>query len=347
MNDEDAADSSRQQQTEEPAPPSAGRVSDYLLYGLSLPERALRSTSAVVSGAVRESADLLVPQAFRSSTTYRTLVEQTLDFLAKDVGGVTVEEDKEKQQLENYVARKAVGGFIEMASLPLLHVSPMMVLAIVSDVAYGSQSYLRELSDELKKHGVIDENSTIDHASDLLNAVQQTTSTTAQAFDAPPLSVNGLAETLKQVTEAASAADPTSVIPQAEVKRLWDEMHEIATREHVRVMDVSSTMTMYAMGKVGTLGRGALSTIKVAGNMFDRHILDHYGDGLNEIRDKGMYRMLAECSKPYIDAMWHNFSSKRETLTEKLFSGRLIRKAWRSLRSWFAGKSKEELPPQQ
>ena len=58
------------------------------MFGLSLPERTIRSTSAVVSGAVHESAELLLPQAFRSSKSYDLLVKQMLNFLAHDVGGV-------------------------------------------------------------------------------------------------------------------------------------------------------------------------------------------------------------------------------------------------------------------
>src|SRR3954451_25142353 len=66
----------------------ADAVRKYLLYTLSLPERALRSSVVVVGGAVRESASLLVPQALRDSQTYRVMVQQTLDFLVNDVGGI-------------------------------------------------------------------------------------------------------------------------------------------------------------------------------------------------------------------------------------------------------------------
>ena len=318
--------------------PTATSVLDHLLYGLSLPERTLRSTSAVLGGTLRESAGLLVPQAFRSSTSYRTLIEQTLDFMVQNVGGV--EEPKEDQEeVDNFVARKAVGSFIEMASLPLLHVSPMMVLAIFSDVAYGSKTYLSELSNELKKQGVIDENSTIDQAENLLEALRETTSTAATAFDKPPLSIDGLKETIKQVRESAGKG-PTTLIPQAEIERLWDEMREMATREHVSMLDVSSTISMYSMDKIGSLGRGALSTIKVAGNMFDRHILDHYSEGLQEIRKKGIYGALAEASAPYIDAVWLNFSGRRKTITEGLLTGRLFAACWQWLKSRFRREKK-------
>ena len=324
--------------------PAATTVMDHLLYGLSLPERTLRSTSAVLGGTIRESASLLVPQAFRSSTSYRTLIEQTLDFMVQNVGGVaeTAEVDKPKEDpgdVDNFVARKAVGGFIEMASLPLLHVSPMMVLALFSDVAYGSKAYLTELSSELKKQGVIDENSTIDQAESLLEALRETTSKAATAIDKPPLSLDGLKETIKQVRECAGKG-PTSLIPQAEIQRLWDEMQEMATREHVSMLDVSCTITMYSMDKIGSLGRGALSTIKVAGNMFDRHILDHYSAGLQEIRQRGIYGALAEASAPYIDAVWLNFSGGRKTITEGLLSGRLFVVFWKWLKSLFRRKKK-------
>ena len=331
----------RQQSTGKTTP-SETSVKDHLIYGLSLPERTIRSTSALVAGSLRESAEMLVPQSFRSSTSYRTLIEQTLNFMAQDIGGVASAQTDEPD-VDNFVARKAVGSFIEMASLPLLHVSPMMVLALFSDIAYGSQTYLSELSDELKKQGVIDENTTIDQATDLLNALHTTTSTTAQVFDKPPLSIDGLKDTINQIKDCAGKG-PTTLMPEAEIKRLWKEMQEMATRDHVSMLDVSSTITMYSMDKIGSLGRGALSTIKVAGNMFDRHIIDHYSEGLQEIHQKGIYAALAESSAPYIDAVWLNFSDERQTITEDVVTGRFFNKCWQWLKSCFRRTNKPSKP---
>ena len=61
--------------------PQLKSVRDYLLYSLSLPERALRTTTCVAGGAIRESAALLVPQAFQDSKTYSILVGETRKFL--------------------------------------------------------------------------------------------------------------------------------------------------------------------------------------------------------------------------------------------------------------------------
>ena len=318
--------------------PDAVQVYDYLVYGLSLPERALRTTTALVGGAISESATLLLPQAFRSSKSYDVFVQQMLDFMVRDVGGVEGDTDPASagvEQVEGYVARKTVGSFIDLAGLATLHLSPLTVLAIASDIAYGSKAYLVELSDELKRAGVIDEEATIDRAADLLDAIGEASGVTADAFDTPPLSIEGLAETIAQTQKAVERLDPTALMPEAELEQLWNQMHEIASREGVSLLELSGAMSLFAVDKVGTLGQGALSTVKVTGNMFDRHILDHYRQGLLTIRQEGFYQAYATISRPYIAAVWQNFAGERTTITADLLSGRLFARAWTVVRQWF------------
>ncbi len=312
--------------------PGVKTVVDFMLYGLSIPERTLRSTVAMAGGLVRETTDLIIPQAFRDSRTYRSFIEQLLDFWVQDIGGVEQPKDKESMtDVENYVARKAICNLIELASLATLHLSPLTVLAIVSDVAYGSKTYLRELSKELKQQGVIDEHSTIDSAADLLSAVSDASGKTSKAFDIPPLSVDGLKETIKQTKEAVKSIKPTQIIPQQEIKRLWDEIHVTATQQEMSILEVGGAMTMYTINKIGKVGKGALSTVRVAGNLFDKHIFDFYTDSLIDITNKGIFTSVAESSKPYIEAIWKNFSTEKDTVTEGMFSGRLLARCWR----WF------------
>ncbi len=320
--------------------PGYSSVRRFLTYTLSLPERTLRSGAGVVGGAVRESAALLVPQAFQDSTTYRVMVRQMLDFMCHDVAGVKGQAtaDAATPQVENFVARKAVGNFVEMAGMATLHVSPLTLLAIVSDVAYGSQAYLQELAEELKKQGVIDEKSSIHHVDDLLAAVAEASKTTAAAFDTPPLSVEGLRQTIEETRAAVTAIDPAKLIPQSEMQQMWDEMHQLAARENVSLLDISGAATLSMLDKAGKLGRGALSGVKVAGKLLDRHVLDHYWTAMGEIREQGLYATLAQTSEPYIEAVWHNFSSGKSTLTEDLLSGKTLGQAWTSVSRWMGGK---------
>jgi hypothetical protein len=91
-------------------------------------------------------------------------------------------------------------------------------------------------------------------------------------------------------------------------------------------------LTLRSLDKIATIGRGALSSVRVAGTLFDRHVIDHYQDALQDIRTRGLY---AESSGPYIAAVWQNFSTERPTITEDLLCGKLVGQAWGKVRGWF------------
>ncbi len=310
-------------------------LSRYLLYSLSLPERAVRSTIGLAAGAARETAEFLVPQAFQSSKTYEIVVRNSLRFLTDDIGGAKTQSDGSEQQVEDYMARKAVGNFVDLAGLATLHASPLWLLAIVSDVAYGSKTYVRELAVELQQQGLVDETSTIHNIDDVLEAVQTASGKAASTFDTPPLSVEQLKQSLKETREAVNSADYRSVLPEAELEKYWNEMREVAKRENVSLLSISGAMTMHSLGKIKTASRGALTGVQVAGGLFNRHVLGHYVDSLEQIRDRGFYQTVRENSAPYIDAVWNNFATDKESWTERIASGRVFGKACSALTGWF------------
>ena len=319
----------------------AGSLVDTLIYGLSLPERTARSASVIVGGLVNETAARLIPTAFRSSRSYSVFIQQALDMMVHDVGGVKNPDQSESAAQESKLAQKAVGGLLDVAGAATLHLSPMTVLAVFNDIAYGSGHYLKQLSDELKREGIIDSESSIDHVSDLLDALRSTSSKAADAIDTPPISVDGLTETISQLRGEIGKVDPMKLIPQSEVQRLWGEMEQAAAKADVGLWDVSTTMTMFAMNRISLTTRGALSTINVAGNLFDEHIINHYSDALDEIGERGLYATLSDASTPYLEAVWENFGEGRETWTEDLVTGRMFGKAWECVRGWWQGDTTE------
>ena len=229
---------------------SSSPLGHFLLYTISLPERAVRSTLGVAGGAAQEAANFLVPRAFQSSKTYEIVVQNSLKFLTDDIGGVKRQSNDAAAGDDGYMARKAVGNFVDLAGLATLHVSPMWFMAIVSDVAYGSKVYLLELAVELKKQGLIDETSTINHVEDVLEAVRTASGQTAALFDTPPLSVDQLKQSLETTRSAIQSADYRAILPEAELKQYWSEMREISAAENVSLLGVSGALTMHAMGKV-------------------------------------------------------------------------------------------------
>ncbi|MEO1527911.1 MAG: hypothetical protein AAFX06_20965 [Planctomycetota bacterium] len=309
-----------------------------LTYGITLPERTARSASAVVGGLVNETAGWLIPAAFRSSKTYGAFVQQALDMMIHDVGGVVNPNACTEEAQESDLARKTVGGLLDLAGAATLHLSPMTVLAVFSDVAYGSNHYLAKLAAELEREGIIDDACTIHHVTDLVGQLEKVGCKAADAANAPPLSVDGMKETISGLIDEIKQADPTSLIPQHELEQIWGNMEDVAASANVGLWDVSATMTMFAIDRLSLSTRGALSTVRVTGSLLDEHILSHYTDGLQSIREKGFYETLSDSSAPYLEAAWHNFDGSRETWTEELITGRMPRRWWQTCIDWFRKK---------
>ncbi|MEZ6065096.1 MAG: hypothetical protein R3B90_05185 [Planctomycetaceae bacterium] len=292
-----------------------------LLYGLSLPERVVRGAVGLTAGAARELAEFVVPQAFKDSASYKIAIENSLGFLTETIGGVSRkpgEMPAEAAEASEHVARKAVGNFVDLAGLATLHVSPMWLLAVVSDVAYGTKSYTLELARELKEQGVIDDTSTIHHVDDVLSAIQRTCGTAASTFDQPPLSVDELRKVIDETRVSLSQADVRRLIPEAELRQYWSEMRDVAATEQVSLLGVSGAIAMQTLGKVKTAGSGTLIGVRVAGGLLHRNVIGHYQDAA-----PGAFMSKASTTpcavvRAYIAAVWNNFSSERKSWTESL-----------------------------
>ncbi len=187
----------------------------------------------------------------------------------------------------------------------------------------------------VQREGIIDETSSIDHVSDLVDALQRTGSRASDAANAPPMNLEGMTETISQITSEIKSVDPRKLIPQSEIERMWTDMESAAGDADVGIWDVSTTMTMFAVDRLSLSTRGALSSVRVAGNLLDEHLLSHYGDALISIKERGFYVTLQESSTPYLEAAWHNFDSSRETWTEELITGRMPKKFWTQFVGWF------------
>jgi hypothetical protein len=309
-------------------------LTDLLIYGLSLPERTIRSASAIVSGVVHESAAHLIPVAFRTSRSYQVFIQQSLDLLRHDVGGVTKQNVAATAQ-ETELAKRAVGGLLDFAGVATLHMSPLAILAIFQDVAYGSNQMLQKLADELRREGIIDDQSSIHHISDLIQSLERASATAADALEKPPLNIDGFRAAVTQISERVQDIDPAQLLPKQELSRMWEDMEQEAKTSNASLWDISTAMTLFAMNRLALTSKGALSTMIVAGNLLDEHILQHYQSSLTAIRRDGLYATLSTASDPYLDALWHNFDRQRETWTGDLLTGKLFRRAVDRVRGWF------------
>jgi len=360
-------ESSDQPRNERPAEPSpagsrAEMLMNSLLYGLSLPERLARSAVGVTAGTAKEIAEFVVPQAFQDSKSYEVMIRNSLSFLLSSVGTVSEDAptvvsmtalaephaggaempsaaDPSIGSPGRFIARKAVGNFIDIAGLATLHVSPLWILAIVSDAAYGTKTYVRELAEELQKQGLIDDSSTIHKVEDLFGAVREASGKAASNFDQPPLSLEELRTSFEQTRKALNGVDPTQLIPEAEISRLWNGMREMAQREDVSLLGVSGAVAMQTLESIKGVSHGTLTGLFVAGKIVNRNIFGHYIQSMNTIRETGLWTSVKETYEPYLDTAWGNFTSSRRTWTEQVFNPGHLATAWNAITGWL-GKGK-------
>src|SRR5438105_15409371 len=123
---------------------------------LSLPERGVRSVTAIAGGLVRELGELSIPQTIRRSQLYRNLVEATLRFLIEQVGQVKGVYPGEEELSENFLVRRVAGNGIELIGILAFRASPVWVLAALADSSGAGLYHIRAIAASLKYDGLID-----------------------------------------------------------------------------------------------------------------------------------------------------------------------------------------------
>ena len=126
-------------------------------YLLSLPERVIRSLSALSGGLLREIGDVVLPAAVRRTTLYRTMVEVALRFLIEEVGAVDGVYPAEGNLSEHFILKRTASHGIELLGILAFQASPVWVLAALADATGSGRKLIAEISDELIKEGLIEE----------------------------------------------------------------------------------------------------------------------------------------------------------------------------------------------
>jgi hypothetical protein len=316
-----------------------------LNYSATLPE-TLRSAGAYASELVRESANWIVPSAFRNSHSYSVFVQQMLDYLSKDLAGAwrgeagqkpdsdrSESELQEEQWEQIFLARKTVGGLLDMTALATFHVSPLTVLAVYSEMAYGSHTIIQLLGQRLKERGIIPEKTAIEDSNSLLAALEKAAGIAAKMFDQPPLSIQGLRHTIEETKATVVQVKPERLLSFSEIDQLWRQMELAARDQQASIWDVSATISIVALNNIQSVEEGGAVSLEIAGSMYQEQIIDHYWEGLRAIERHGLLATLSRASQPYVEAVWTNYAVDRKTWTEQLMSGELIKWGWSQL-SW-------------
>lgn len=314
-----------------------------LQYSSSFSEKTIRSAGAIAGGIVRESSNWRVPSAFLNSKSYSNYVQQLLGFVTRDFSTIKIPliatrdnqvSPREKQaQATVFLARNTVSNLLDMTALATFHLSPLTVISIFSNLAYGSSLFLRELTDRLQHQGIVEPNAEIHSASDLLSSLELATNNAEGVFEKPPISVAGIRRTTQQLEQAIEAKDPHSILPFSELDQLWRQIELAARVESVSISDISATISVVALDGMTEKRDDFPPTLDFLGDIVAQQIFSYYWIGLREIEKNGLIATLSRASEPFLEDIWTNYSMHRKNWTDQLLSGELLKWGWSRL-SW-------------
>src|SRR5262245_35817686 len=163
------------------------RVKDYVY---SLPERLVRSLSALGGGVALELGDVLLPARVRRSRLYNSLVGSTLRFLIEQVGQIETPPAEGAEPLpHDFLIRRAAGNVVELAGIAAFRASPVWVLAALADLAGAGRELIGEMAEEMQKEGLLEPGREVSSVDQLLDGLEHMAGRLTEAVNTPPLDV--------------------------------------------------------------------------------------------------------------------------------------------------------------
>ena len=294
-------------------------VPDYLL---SLPERVVRSASALAGGLLREAGDVALPARVRRTSLYRNMVEVGLRFMIEEVGQVEGAYPAEGQLASDFLLRRTAGHGIEWAGILAFHASPVWVMAALADLSGAGRGLISEISDALKQEGLLDPGAKFESVDQMLDGLEQSAGRLADTFNTPPVDVAGLRTEWAAIRQAVARIPPRNLPSPDLIRRNWEALKKEAAAQDRPVFVLSSIMALSAIARIPEnlrwLSRCAQSAARRTTQVFASTLLDHYTDTLKEIRRTGYLAYWAREFRPYLLAAARQFSPKKESLTQRL-----------------------------
>ena len=151
-------------------------------YLCSLPERLVRSVSALGGGVAQEVSEVVLPSRVRQSRLYRSLVGSTLRFLIEQMGQIERHSPSDGEVIPaDFLVRRAAGNVVELAGIVSFRASPVWVLAALADLAGAGRELIAEMADALAKEGLLEPGEGFETVSQLLDGLERTSGRLAES----------------------------------------------------------------------------------------------------------------------------------------------------------------------
>jgi hypothetical protein len=294
-------------------------------YVLSLPERVIRSLSAISGGLLREIGDVVLPAAIRRTTLYRAMVGVTLRFLIETVGQVEGQypASSESGLAENFLLQRGASHGIEILGILAFHASPVWVLAALADITAGGNALMQDIVQSLKSEGLLDPDTRFETMEQVLGGLEKTSTQLAFTLNLPPVDVAGLRRDWEALKSAVQSIPPDRAPQLLRLESTWLELKASARAQNRTVITVSTLMALSAIASLPAnliwLSKAARSAARRTSETVGGAILDHYTTALEEIARTGFTAYWIRQFRPYLRAAALQFTPDHESLTERLF----------------------------
>lgn len=291
-------------------------------YLISLPERILRSATALAAGLLQETSGVVIPAAFRRTRTYRSMVEAVLRFLLERVGEVEGVFPEEGRLAEDFLLRRTAGNGLELIGILTFRASPVWVLAALADLSGGGRHLISEISESLKKEGLIPPEAHPTTMNQVLDALESTAGRAAEAINTPPLDVAALRQEWAEI-QTSFWSLPAPILPStARLEAAWNDLRSTARTQGRSVFELSSMMALEAITSIPSrfawLGKSTRIAAVRTTELLSGAVLDHYASTLDDIRREGVFQWWKKQFRPYLQAAAGQFSPRKQSWTERV-----------------------------
>jgi hypothetical protein len=299
-------------------------------YCLSLPERIVRSISALAGGLMRELGEVTLPARVRRTRLYYNLVYTTTRFLIEQVGQVEGVYPADSEMGKDFLVRRTAGNVIETAGILAFYASPVWVFAALADVSGAGRDLVGEIAQSLEKDGLLEPGRRFDSMDQLLDGLERTSGRMAENINMPPLDAAGLAREWARIREEARRMPAAKLPTPAMVREEWQALQREAEAQGRSVFELSSVMAISAIRKLPDnalwLSRAAEVSVLRTGEVVAQALLEHYRATLREIRETGYLHYWIREFRPYLAGALRQFSPRRTSTTAKLLKWRESRR---------------------
>jgi hypothetical protein len=292
------------------------------LYALSLPERTVRSLSAISGGLLRGVSHLALPTQVRETALYRATAGIGLRFLIEQLGDVYNVYPRHDPLSRKFVRRYAVGASIEMVGIATIFLSPVWVLAALGDATRVGKTLFSQIGDALKAEGLLDRDAQFETMAQLLDGLERTSTHLALTVNMPPLDTPGLRREWGRFRENLATLPPGRLPTGADVERAWNNLQAVSRDVQRPVFSVSAAMGMSALSSVPArlqwLSRSVVVAARTTGMVVGSAFLEHYAAAGKELTKTGFADYWGRHSRPYRLAVIRHFLPEKKSWTERM-----------------------------